>query len=181
MTNVGKERLDIAQIGLPGTNPHDFQQSNDCGTRLAIASSCQIDVTFDPKSAAGEQRPLRSPPILVAPNQSITVFGVATSVKLSPSSLNFGNQKIGTVSDPQTVTFTNVGNKPVHLSPRHHWPVPQIFLQTNNCGTTVAPGASCAINVQFAPQLKRVFIESLAVKDDGGGQMQTVQVTGTGT
>ena len=118
----------------------------------------------------------------VAPNQSISLFGVATSVTLSPSSLNFGNQKKGTVSDPQVVTLTNVGNKPVSIySLGIIGQFPSVFLQTNNCGTTVAPGASCAINFQFAPQLTRGFIESLAVKDDGGGQMQTVQVTGTGT
>jgi hypothetical protein len=80
------------------------------------------------------------------------------------------------------VTLSNVGNKPVSIKDLGIiGQFPQIFPQTNNCGTSVAAGASCTINVQFAPQLARSFIESLAVKDNGGGQMQKIQVTGTGT
>jgi FG-GAP-like repeat/HYDIN/CFA65/VesB-like, Ig-like domain/FG-GAP repeat len=182
MTNVGKERLDIARIGLLGTNPHDFQQSNNCGTSLPIGSSCQIDVTFDPQDRGWRRTSLTVTANTITHDQSISLFGVATSVTLSPSSLNFGNQKVGTVSDPQVVTLTNVGNKPVSIySLGIIGQFPQVFLQTNTCGTSVAAGASCTINVQFAPQLTRGFIESLGVKDDGGGQTQKIQVAGTGT
>ena len=182
MTNVGKQSLDISRIGFLGTNPSDFQQSNNCGTSLADPSSCQIDVTFGPKDRGWRTTSLTVTANTLPQNQSITLFGVATSVILSPSSLNFGNQKVGTVSDPQTVTLTNIGNKPVSINELGILgQFPQVFLQTNNCGSSVAAGASCTINVQFAPQLTLGFIESLAVKDNGGGQMQKIQVTGTGT
>jgi len=182
MTNVGKEQLDIAKIGLLGPNSLDFHQTNDCGTSLAIGAACRIDVTFAPKDRGWRATSLTVTANTITHNESIPLFGIATSVTLSPSSLSFGNQAVGTVSPPQTVTFTNVGNKPVSISSLGFiGQFPQVFLQTNNCGTTVAAGASCTINVQFAPKLKRGFIENFAVKDDGGGQMQEIPVSGTGT
>jgi hypothetical protein len=48
LTNSGNAPLNISGISASG----DFAQTNTCGTSLAIASSCQISVTFSP-SAAG--------------------------------------------------------------------------------------------------------------------------------
>src|SRR5205085_481666 len=72
--------------------------------------------------------------------------GTGGTVTLSPSSLNFGNQTVGTTSASQAVTLTN--NQSVSLS------ITSIttsgdYAQTNTCGTSLAANSSCTINVTF--------------------------------
>jgi hypothetical protein len=55
------------------------------------------------------------------------------------------------------------------------------FSQTNDCGTTLAGGASCSITVTFTPQLKGVLNANVGVSDNGGGSPQIVSLAGTGT
>ncbi|WP_020521519.1 ThuA domain-containing protein [Catelliglobosispora koreensis] len=69
-------------------------------------------------------------------------------LSVSPSSLSFGNQNVGTTSNPQNVTISNPGTASV--------PVPALsvtgqFTQTNNCPTALGAGASCTVQVRFVP------------------------------
>ena len=182
MTNVGKKRLDIAHIGMLGTNPRDFVQSNDCGSSLSVGSTCNIDVTFTPKDRGARGASLTVTANTAPSQQSIPLYGVGGSVTLLPSSLSFGSQPVGTVSAAQAVTLTNIAKEALTISQLGFiGQFPGAFLQTNDCGTMVAPGASCTVNVQFAPPLKRAFDENFGVTDNGGGQIQTIPVSGTGT
>jgi hypothetical protein len=54
------------------------------------------------------------------------------------------------------------------------------FRQTNNCGNALAAGASCTINIQFGPTKLGPFNDRFEIKDNGGGLMQQVPVSGTG-
>jgi PKD repeat protein len=69
------------------------------------------------------------------------VFGV------TPTSLNFGSVNVGSTSNPQTVVLSNTGTAAGSVSIA----APAQFAQTNNCGSTLAAGASCNINVTFSP------------------------------
>jgi hypothetical protein len=55
------------------------------------------------------------------------------------------------------------------------------FLQTNNCGSSVAAGASCTITITFRPTKPNTTTASLSVKDNAAGSPQTVALSGTGT
>ena len=55
------------------------------------------------------------------------------------------------------------------------------FRQTNNCGSSLASGASCFVNVTFTPSAKGKRTASVSVSDNGGGSPQTVGLSGTGT
>jgi trimeric autotransporter adhesin len=55
------------------------------------------------------------------------------------------------------------------------------FAETNTCGTTVAAGASCFIQVTFTPSAKGNRTATLSVTDNGGASPQKVAVAGTGT
>src|SRR5205823_896534 len=75
------------------------------------------------------------------------------AVSLSPTSLNFGNQNVGTTSAPQTVTLSNIGTATLSITSIgiENGDYSSDFAETNNCGTSLAAGASCAINVTFTP------------------------------
>jgi len=55
------------------------------------------------------------------------------------------------------------------------------YSQTNDCGSQLAAGASCTVNVVFGPVVTGTIDSQLAITDDGGASPQIVPLTGTGT
>jgi hypothetical protein len=176
--NAGTGTLTIASIAATG----QFSQTNTCGTRVASGASCTISVTFRPKNKG----PLNGAVTLTdnAPDspQKVTLAGTGTYVQLTSTSLNFGNQPVGTKSLPKKITLSNKGSATVSISgitvtgANNH-----DFAQTNTCGSSVASGASCFITVTFTPSAKGKRTASVSVSDNGGGSPQTVGLAGTGT
>ena len=112
--------------------------------------------------------------------QTIALTGTGTVVQLSPASVNFGDQKVGTISQPQSVTLTNTGSTP--LSIRGIGIVGSNFsdfIETTTCGSSVPANSSCTIDVRFAPTATGPRTASIKVRHDGGGD-QPVKLTGTG-
>lgn len=111
---------------------------------------------------------------------SLAVVGGPVAA-VSPSSLAFGGQKVGTASAAQTVTLTNSGQAALTVGAIA---TSGDFAQTNTCGAlpaTLAPGASCVIAVTFAPTATGASIGALTVSDDAPGSPQAVALSGTGT
>ena len=105
-----------------------------------------------------------------------------STVSLSSTSASFGNQMVGTMSPPKTATLKNLGTTALTIS---NLSVVGSnagdFSQTNDCGTSVAPKASCHINVVFSPTATGARNATVQIKDDAIGGVQTISVTGTGT
>jgi hypothetical protein len=80
---------------------------------------------------------------LVQTVQSSTGSGLA----LSPASLDFGGESMGTTSPPKTITVTNTGATPVTIS---GIAASSQFAQANDC-STLAPAASCTVSISFTP------------------------------
>ena len=76
------------------------------------------------------------------------VSPAAPAIQLSPTVVTYSAQAVGSVSPSVTVTVTNTGNAPLIVSR-----VSTIgdFVESDTCVGTVQQGASCAIQVQFAP------------------------------
>src|SRR5262249_16474615 len=91
----------------------------------------------------------------------------------SPTSVNFGNQKVGPASQAKTVTLTNKGSAP--LSPKKVAITGKNsgdFTQTNNCGSTVVSGASCTFSVTFTPAALGLRSAALTLTDNAAGSPQ---------
>ncbi len=104
-------------------------------------------------------------------------------VILSPNSLNFGNQSLGTTSPPQNVTLTNTGNFSTTLKISSIWITganSTEFAQSNNCGASLPPGGSCTVMVTFTPTAFGNASASLNITDNIPGSPQTVALTGFG-
>ena len=105
----------------------------------------------------------------------------APGVSLSPASLTFSSQLVGTTSAAQSVTLTNTGNATLSISGIATTGTnASDFRQTNTCGASVAAGANCPINVTFTPSVAGAEAASLAVTDNAAGSPQTISLTGTG-
>jgi hypothetical protein len=99
------------------------------------------------------------------------------SVALSPASLTFGTQFVQTTSAPQTITLTNSGKAALAIT---NLTASGDFAQTNTCGTSVAAGGSCSINVSFTPTLAGQRSGTVTIVDNAANSPQTVSLTGTG-
>src|SRR2546422_4059651 len=105
-----------------------------------------------------------------------------STVGLSPGTVTFSTQQVGTTSPPQPVTLTNNGSSSLSIaSITFTGSNNGDFAQTNNCGSSVARGASCAINVTFSPTASGTRSATLTVNDNAFGSPHTVSVTGTGS
>src|SRR6266850_1915925 len=105
-------------------------------------------------------------------------LGPAPAVSLSPPSLTFSSQLVGTTSAAQVVTLTNSGNATLSIT--------QIvasgdFAQTNTCGSSLGAGANCTISVTFIPTATGTRTGAVTLTDNASGSPQTVALSGTGT
>jgi hypothetical protein len=103
-----------------------------------------------------------------------------SSVALTATDVAFGTQTIGTQTT-RTVTLTNGSSQAlaisgVHIGKRNR----SDFTQTNTCGSSVAPGASCSFTVTFTPQKTGIRLAALVISDSSFSSPQRVELKGTG-
>jgi len=99
-------------------------------------------------------------------------------VGLTPSTLNLGEEVLGTTSAPQTVTLANVGNAVLNIT---SITASGDFAQTNDCGASLAATASCTLSVTFTPTAAGSRTGALTITDNASGSPHTVALAGTGT
>jgi hypothetical protein len=175
LTNIGNGELVIASIVAEG----DFAQSNSCGSSVPAGGSCTIDVTFTPTSQGPGNGTITVTDNAGDSPQIVTLAGngIAPGASLSPPALDFGDQPVGTTSNPQPITLTNVGTAPLNLTGIESG---GDFAQTNDCTSPLAPSASCTINVTFSPTQAADAIGVITVTDDAADSPQTVSLHGNG-
>lgn len=104
------------------------------------------------------------------------------TVSISPASINFGSQAVGAASAAQTFTITNSTSQLVNLTGITFTGANAAdFGEMDNCGSSLASGASCAVQVTFTPGAAGSHTAALSVADDAPASPQTAGVSGTGT
>jgi hypothetical protein len=139
-------------------------------------------VTFKPTAKGSRQGNLTFNDSAPGSPQIVTLVGIGTAIKLTPSSLNLGKVTLGNSSSPQTITVTNVSNATVTftsigitgLNPA------DFLIASKTCGPTLAGGASCTLGIRFKPIATGIRKATLQLNDDGGGSPQTAALSGTG-
>jgi hypothetical protein len=102
-----------------------------------------------------------------------------TSLRFSPSmTLNFGSVQQGQESSRQTLTINNFGTAPVNNLTIGT--APAGFLVNTTCGSTLAAGASCNVNITFAPNAGIPYSYLFNITDSDPTSPQTVTLNGTG-
>jgi phospholipase C len=102
----------------------------------------------------------------------------SAKITLSPTSLTFGSQQVGTTSPAQTITATNNKDFKVAIT---SITVSAGFTETNTCGTTFQKNGSCTISVSFAPTTTGTITGTLTITDTAEDSPQTATLTGTAT
>ncbi|HSZ35639.1 MAG TPA: choice-of-anchor D domain-containing protein, partial [Acidimicrobiales bacterium] len=153
VTNVSasSEVLSLGGEGVYGA----FSKTENCdGTTLTAGASCQLTYFFDP-TMLGSASAVDVGSIN-GQSFSISLTGTGTSSDtgqfvISPTSLDFGSEPIGTQSPPQVVNITNVSGSSAIISAAGGG-VGAPFSGYQNCeSVTLAPGKSCQFTYFFDP------------------------------
>jgi hypothetical protein len=183
LTNSTSALLHVASFQISGTNSSDFIKTNDtCGSPIPTGSSCTISVEFKPSATGAENATLTVTDDASNSPQQVILQGTGTYVQLTPPSIAFPKQKVGTQSPSKRITVSNKGNVTVNISG-----ITLVgtnagdFAKTTTCGSTLATGTNCFIDVTFTPTSTGPRTAAVSVSDDGGGSPQQVPLSGTGT
>jgi chitodextrinase len=105
------------------------------------------------------------------------------AVSLSRASIDFGAQDVGTTSDPQVLTLTNVGDAGLTISDITIVGTQgsNFAIQNNTCGSSLAPLGSCAVSLAFGPSAGGARSATLTISDNAPGSPHTVALVGTAT
>src|ERR671932_2351549 len=106
----------------------------------------------------------------------------APAVTLSPTSLTFGPQDIGTRSAPQFVTVGNTGTASLFINSAAVPNTLDFTVVGDGCsGLTLAVGTSCTMSIAFNPQNVGTRAASFVLTDNASNSPQRAPLTGTGT
>jgi len=184
LTNASPTTLSISSVTASG----DYAQTNTCGSSVSPGGSCQINVSFTPTAIGTRFGTLTVADSDLGSPHVLNLTGVGTMATVSPSTLTFGTQAIGT-SSSQTVTLTNLSSVALAISsvtvygnnlgePNTASPD---FTQSNNCGTSLSGGASCTITVSFSPSALGSRQGDVAIFDSEADSPQLVTLGGNGS
>src|ERR671933_1058192 len=106
----------------------------------------------------------------------------APAVALTPTSLTFAAQNVGTTSAPQSITVTNTGNAGLFVSSAAVPNTLDFTEVSDGCsGLTLAAGTSCSVSITFSPTASGTRSAAFTLTDNAPASPQTVPLTGTGT
>jgi hypothetical protein len=178
VANLGGTTATLQTPAITGANPSDFSISaNTCGTALGTSTACTLSITFTPTTNGTRSAQLSLTDSAGTQTAALTGTGNAPATDtLTPATLTFAQQTIGTTSAAQQVTLTNSGD--VALTLLSASVTPGDFTTTNACGTSLAAHSTCAIQVNFVPTVTGARSATLTVADEFRSQL--ISLTGTG-
>jgi hypothetical protein len=189
ITNSGTGTLHITSASLVGADEGQYTESNDGCTGQAIAAGghCTVDVAFRPASAG----PHNNASLEIASNApsspddlALTGTGVVSGLSPVPGFRDFGSQRVGTTSTPQTFTISNTGGTNLHITSASLVGGDESQYAESNDGCsaqTLIPGAHCTVDVAFNPTSSGAHNDaSLEITSDAPSSPDDLPLTGTG-
>ncbi len=188
LTNDGGGVLTVNSILLEGDNPNDYLI--DAGNCMASPGfpangNCLIRVRFRPTFVGNRRANLTFFTNDLDSPHRVFLTGVGLgdpAVSLNPGSLDFGERPVGSPSEEQTVTVTNVGQGDLFINSISLTGAnPDDFSFAEPCTDFVMlPGDSCVITLRFIPQLAGLRTAELVLTDNAPNSPQHLTLLGVG-
>jgi hypothetical protein len=185
LSNSGGSALSLSKIAVSGANAASFLLSHNCGSSLAAGQSCAIQVQFHPAATGSLTSAVTITDNASNPSQSMALSGTGVSaagasVTVTPASMSFGSQTVNTISAAQSITVKNSGTSALSLnSVTLSGTNSSAFKVSKGCGASLAAGASCVIQIQFAPSAAGSMSANLTIADNAPNSPQTVSLSGS--
>ena len=184
ITNTGTAALSITGTAVTGTDASSFVFASTCGASLAVGANCNIHGHFGPASTGALTATIKINDSATTSPQTITVTGTglpAAPVTLSATSIAFPATKVGSSSASDYVTMTNTGTAALTItSIAVTGTGASQFDFANNCGTSLAVGASCTIHGHFAPTATGPKTAAVTITSSAAGSPESIALSGTG-
>jgi trimeric autotransporter adhesin len=180
LTNNGNTGLQFSTISLGAP----FTLANGCPSILPPGQSCSLVIGFSTatlgtfsgtlsvvtNSATGSG---------AVPVTARTVAVPAPELRLSVTSMGFGDRLFNTTSPTQRVTITNIGTSLATFAAIETSNLDFLVAGTT-CGATLAPAATCFADVAMRPVGFGPRTGQLVVSSNGAGSPQVVNLVGSG-
>jgi hypothetical protein len=102
----------------------------------------------------------------------------APAVTIAPSLLQFSTMNVGVTSSPLSTILRNMGTAALTITSKT---VAGDFAETDDCGTSVAPGSFCTFSVTFTPTEPGSRFGSILLGDDADGSPHFINLVGDGS
>ncbi|MFA4874088.1 MAG: choice-of-anchor D domain-containing protein [bacterium] len=152
---------------------------NCSNTATQPGASCTVFVVFQPGHTGSYDTSLSVISLSHDVISSVLVQGqgVAPSVILLPTSVNFGDHIVGSPSEIRFALLKNGGTAPLSIS---SIAASADFGVTDDCGVPLNPDASCTLSITFTPPVTGGFTGSVTITDDAADSPQSIALSGTG-
>ncbi len=176
ISNFGGSPLNGLTVSAAGV----FSQVDNCPATLQPGSNCTVSVSFTPsvQGAVTGALNISDDSGNAGTAQALVLNGIGTTptASVTPASLSFSSQVIGTTSSARSITVQSTGTGPLQVS---QIAVSGPFGETDNCiAAPIASGSSCTISVTFSPAVTGSAGGSVTITDNAG--TQTVSLSGSG-
>jgi NHL repeat/Abnormal spindle-like microcephaly-assoc'd, ASPM-SPD-2-Hydin len=174
LKNAGTKAVSIANVTISG----DFTKTGNCGLSLGAGRSCIENVYFTPTVVGTRTGALTFAVSSGVVTVDLTGTGSTATALLtvSPTSVAFNGYVVGDNPD-QIVTISNPDGVPagIRLISKTG---STAFTFTKTCGTTLAAGASCTVDVTFIPTVVGSYSGILNVYESAG-TIHKIPLSGT--
>jgi hypothetical protein len=192
ITSLGADDIAFSGFPISGANAGDFKvSSNGCSGQTlknsdpASPGPCSLSVTFTPSATGNRAATLTL--TFAGGSQTIALAGSgfipSGSAKVNPTSINFGNQTVGTSSGLSKVTVSSGGPGPLNFATASVTGAnsSDFVKSVDTCtGQSFPSGGTCSISVLFRPTAAGARTATLSLNDSGSDSPQIVTLSGQG-
>lgn len=180
VSNVGDRDLKISSISLQNGPTWNFFGKTNCLSQVKPHSSCSVRVDFTPDYSCynGDYSELQFVDNAVGSPQGFGLVGRCgpSAIAFSTYGARFNQTPVGHKSGSKSVTMINGLSAPLTIN---KIVASSDFIQSNNCPTTLNPGAYCYLTVSFAPSQVGILQGSVTVTDSSNNSY-ALPLLGTG-
>ena len=186
VSSVGTAGLTVNAPAVTGANAGDFAVTANTCAAQPVGTECTVTVTFRPNGPGPRTATLTVPSDAVSTWTSavpLTGTGIGAAVpgiSVAPASLAFGDRLTDATGTGRSVTVTNTGDAPLHVSGLTLDGTDAGQFTAVGCTAAVAPGGTCLVDVLFTPTSDGAKTATLTVASDAPGTAPVVDLTGTG-
>jgi uncharacterized delta-60 repeat protein len=183
--NDGDARLEI--YGFPGLEAPFSSNVRSCGPlpiTINPATSCLLGFEFNPTAVGFFSQTFEimsnsaDAPVLF----TLTGTAVDPELTVTPTSIDFGDQAVGSATSSRAVVLSNTSVVDLELFDVSALTAPFVVSE-NNCEPLprmLAPGERCELDIIFQPDSPGAITQDLSITSDAPGPPFTVTLSGTG-
>ena len=184
--NVGTAPLSISSILLAGPNASEFATGGNCVTSVSPGGNCSMTIGFNPVGTGAKiaEIDITSNAADAAVGNRVQLSGNGVPVpkpvvRVSATTLGFGNVIYGGLPAQRGITISNIGTGPLVITDIV-LTGNRDFSQSNTCANGVGAQSQCDVTITFAPHGIGARSGVMTIRSNADNSPHQVQLGGSG-